>query len=213
MNNLIDPLNGRRWKYVVEVPSLWSKALLRMTHNNHQDILNSDPTLFTGLVGLKTCSLRDESVLGLESLLQAIIASNNSIVKSLELHGCSVLEYRGYHSYGLSSNLIRVLTRLEELKLYRCLLPWWNFGAMLWDVFSCAGKPKKLFILGNEVELTHWTGPESLSESFFEKIRELQIQLENGMTLPLTASFKVLPDGPECLYLCFDNWDDGDNDD
>ena len=199
MNNLIDPFNGRRWKYVVEVPSLWSKACVRMTHNNHQDILNSDPTLFTGRVGLKTCSLRDE-FFQLESLLQAIIASNNSNLKSLELHGCST----GYIRSGLGSSLFRVLTRLEELKLYRCYLPWWNFDAMLWDVFSFAGKPKKLFALGNEVELTGLEAPESLKESLFEKIRELQIQLENEMTLHLTASFKVLPDGPECLYLGFD---------
>ena len=109
---LKEAFNGRRWKYVVEIASLWSKARLRMTDANHQGILNSDTNLFTGI--LKTCSLHDLSAVQLKPLLQAIIASSNSSLKSLELHSCSVS--------GLHPDLLEVLTRLEELKLYGCYL-------------------------------------------------------------------------------------------
>jgi len=140
-------LVSRRWKYVAELPSLWSGACLMMRDANYRDILNSDlvkvvdslklrlrhtackARVLLGLFGsvsvlrgqlealFQACS-KPSSRGQLEALFQAIIASDNSTLKSLSLFSCFI----SGHGLGWSPALFQAMIKLEELKLSGCIL-------------------------------------------------------------------------------------------
>jgi len=143
-------LVSRRWKYVAELPSLWSGACLMMRDANYRDILNSDlvkvvdslklrlrhtackARVLLGLFGsVSVLSRNAQLLLGLfgsvsvlsrnaqlEALFQAIIASDNSTLKSLSLFSCFI----SGHGLGWSPALFQAMIKLEELKLSGCIL-------------------------------------------------------------------------------------------
>jgi len=128
-------LVSRRWKYVAELPSLWSGACLMMRDANYRDILNSDLVKVVDSLKLRlrhtACKARvllglfgSVSVLSrlsdgqLEALFQAIIASDNSTLKSLSLFSCFI----SGHGLGWSPALFQAMIKLEELKLSGCIL-------------------------------------------------------------------------------------------
>ena len=174
---------------IKEVKDLHLRTLtLKAFRHDHQ----IDPSLFTGLVRLKTCSIHD--LCQLEPLLQAIIASNNINLKSLELDGCSMS--------GVSPGLFQAVTKLEEFKLVGCILPSECLTAML-EASREAGKFKKLIILGNDVDRTG-VEPEPV-ESIVKTMEERRLWLP-GSTPLLCAIFEVRSDGPKCLYLSYDDY-------
>ena len=109
LRSLEDPLHVARVLLgeIPQVKDLHLKTLtLTLSVNGIDKIDPIDPILFTGLVRLKTCSLRGLSAAQLESLLQAVIASDNIILKSLSLLG-----------HIQSPALSEAVIKLEELKL------------------------------------------------------------------------------------------------
>ena len=165
---LIEPFNGRRWKYVAELPSLWSGACLMMRDANYRDILNSDLVKVVDSLKLRlrhtACKARvllglfgSVSVLSrlsdaqLEALFQAIIASDNSTLKSLSLFSCFI----SGHGLGWSPALFQAMIKLEELKLSGCILSSDCLTAMFEVIRSSlsAGnlKLKRLDLVGTEV--------------------------------------------------------------
>ena len=121
---------------MAELPSLWSGACLMMRDANYRDILNSDLVKVVDSLKLRlrhtACKARVllghrtycVSVLSrlsdgqLEALFQAIIASDNSTLKSLSLFSCFI----SGHGLGWSPALFQAMIKLEELKLSGCIL-------------------------------------------------------------------------------------------
>ena len=126
----IEPFNCRRWKYVVELPRLWSSARLKMEDDNLHDILSCDLSKVVSClkVGVTESSFLDASeARDVVSLFESVdVTHTPQSVVGVLLGAIQQVEYLHLRTLSVSSwwdlidpILFTGLVRLETCSLFR----------------------------------------------------------------------------------------------